>query len=83
MTQHTHTVPTSDWFLAGGTEGASGGMVVDFAMWLSLVVKVVPSGERHPTHLHHTHNTHAQHRNLTSKDYSISGAVWVSNESSV
>ena len=42
---------TCHGFLAGGTEGASGGMIVDLAVRLALVVKVVTSGERYPTHL--------------------------------
>lgn len=42
---------TCDGFLAGGTEGASGGMIVDLTVRLPLVVKVVTPGERDPTHL--------------------------------
>ena len=42
---------TSHRFLARGTEGPSRGMVVYLTVWLSLVVKVVPSGEGHLTHL--------------------------------
>ena len=42
---------TCDRFLAGGTEGASGGMIVDLAVRLPLVVKVVTPRERYPTHL--------------------------------
>lgn len=35
-----------DRLLAAGTEGAAGGVVVDLAVGLSLMVVVVPSGER-------------------------------------
>jgi hypothetical protein len=42
----------SDRLLAGGTEGTTGGMVVDLAVRLSLVVEIVPSRKRHSTHLH-------------------------------
>ena len=47
---HTHT-RTSDRFLAAGTERSLGGVIVDLTMWLSFMLKVVPSGERHFTHL--------------------------------
>ena len=40
-----------DGFLARGTECAPGGVVVDLAVRLSLVLIVVPAGERHGTHL--------------------------------
>ncbi len=40
-----------DGFLAAGAEGAAGGVVVDLAVRLTLVVVVVPTGERHPTDL--------------------------------
>ena len=40
-----------DGLLAAGAESAAGGVVVDLAVWLTLVVKVVPTGERHSTYL--------------------------------
>ena len=40
-----------DWLLATGTEGASGGVVVKLTVRLTLVVVVVPTGERHTTDL--------------------------------
>ena len=42
---------TSDRFLAASTEGSLGGVIVDLTVRLSLMFKVVPSGERHFTHL--------------------------------
>ena len=42
---------TSDRFLAAGTEGTLGGVIVDLTVRLSFMLKVVPSGEGHFTHL--------------------------------
>ena len=49
---HTHThAHTSDRLLAAGTEGSLGGVIVDLTVRLSFMLKVVPSGECHFTHL--------------------------------
>ncbi len=47
----SHIEPTCDWFLAAGAEGAPGGVVMQFTVWLLLVLKVVPSGESHIANL--------------------------------
>lgn len=48
---HQDEYLTCHRFLTGGTESASRGVIVDLAVWLPLVVKIVASRECYPTHL--------------------------------